>query len=125
MSIYQSISFLLLVNGVLWGLYRCTPQPEVEKPSTSADHIAHRVEGEALGGAMTASVRVDTPVVPFLGVPDSLGWGWPQGDSTAAVRAARVDPGMLVYTEPPAGTDMPTLEPSEPVDPEIIWPAEP
>jgi len=36
-----------------------------------------------------------------------------------------MDPGILMYVEPPAGTDMPIWEPPENVDPEMIVPNDP
>lgn len=46
-----------------------------------------------------------------------------RGESTEqrARRAARVDPGILWYTEPPSGTDMPTITPPKNVDPGMLW----
>lgn len=38
-----------------------------------------------------------------------------------AREAARVDPGILLYVEPPAGTSMPTITPPDRVDPGMIW----
>lgn len=35
--------------------------------------------------------------------------------------AARVDPGILWYVEPPSGTDMPTITPPKLVDPDMLW----
>ncbi len=38
-----------------------------------------------------------------------------------AFEASEVDPGMLLYTEPPLGTNMPVFTPPDSVDPEMIW----
>lgn len=42
-----------------------------------------------------------------------------------ARRAAHMDPGILWYVEPPAGTDMPIIRPRENVDPEMVRPVPP
>lgn len=68
------------------------------------------------------SLRVDSLLAPFSGQPD-----FEEGTDrrAKAVRAARVDPGILRYVEPPAGTDMPVRTPPEHVDPEMIEPQHP
>jgi len=63
----------------------------------------------------------DTLRAPFSwGLDLAEEWG-----ETLARRAARMDPGILMYVEPPAGTDMPIWEPPENVDPEMIVPNDP
>lgn len=42
-----------------------------------------------------------------------------------ALEAARVDPGILLYAEPPPGTRMPIHMPPENMDSEMIWPVDP
>lgn len=123
MSIYEYLSVVLLCTGLFWGVYGCTHGAGAVKTSTATVPTAHWREGEAVDGPRDPSGQVDTPVVPFSGRPDSLG-GWPWPDS-AAVRASRIDPGILIYTDPPSGTNMPTLEPPKHVDPEMIWPLDP
>ena len=43
----------------------------------------------------------------------------------AALETAEVDPGILMYTEPPPGTSMPVYIPPDSVDPDMIWPPKP
>ena len=43
----------------------------------------------------------------------------------AALETAEVDPGILMYTEPPPGTSMPVYTPPDSVDPDMIWPPNP
>lgn len=42
-----------------------------------------------------------------------------------ARRAAWMDSGILMYVEPPEGTNMPTISPPENVDPEMVHPVRP
>lgn len=42
-----------------------------------------------------------------------------------ARQAAHMDPGILWYVEPPAGTNMQTIRPRETVDPEMVRPVPP
>lgn len=67
------------------------------------------------------STSPDILRAPFTWGPD-LAEKWGEEE---ARQAARVDPGILIYTEPPAGTDMPILDPPEHVDPEMILPNDP
>lgn len=111
---------VVVLAGLLWVLCGHAQDPKEVGSPTIAGQTSHLPGDSKLGAP---AVPVDTPVVPFSGVPDSLG-EWPWNDSSAA-RAARVDPGILIYTEPPAGTDMPILRPPEDVDPEMVWPGKP
>jgi hypothetical protein len=43
------------------------------------------------------------------------------GARMRAFGAAEVDPGMLLYTEPPPGTNTPVFTPPDSVDPGMIW----
>lgn len=57
---------------------------------------------------------------------DSVPWAAdstrvPDGSKRAAFEAAAVDPGFLIYTEPPPGTDTTVYTPPEGVDPGMIW----
>ncbi len=51
-------------------------------------------------------------------VPDSLHLSH---DTTDAFGAAEVDPGILMYTEPPPATSMPVYTPPDGVDPAMVW----
>lgn len=57
---------------------------------------------------------------------DSLPWASDslhvlQDTTNAAFGAAEVDPGILMYTEPPPGTSTPVYTPPDSVDPGMIW----
>ena len=76
-------------------------------------------------GATDSTALVPEPKRPAVGtqlvVPDSVHWA----RGHAAREAAEVDPGMLLYTAPPPGTDMPIDTPPDSVDPDMIWPLMP
>lgn len=57
---------------------------------------------------------------------DSLPWASDsvhslQDPTNVAFGAAEVDPGILMYTEPPPGTRTPVYTPPDSVDPDMIW----
>lgn len=110
----------LLLLGSSVGLLGCAQGMEGVTPSSSASHPG------------TEQIT-DTRVRPVGGEHpslDSLPWardalGAPKRAKAKAFEAAEVDPGILMYTEPPPGTRTPVYTPPETVDPEMIWPQDP
>lgn len=98
---------------------------------------AQNGEGASATAVVPASLE-HVPVETSSPLAHSLGEGGPKGALSPtswapafgenpgrrahAHQAAWMDPGILHYMEPPAGTDMPTYSGPENVDPEMVWP---
>lgn len=124
MSSTKLIPLALLLAGSLWGLYSYAQQPrEIDTVAATGPAVPHQGRTEALAGPRIPPLSGDTSIVPFSWMADSLEERF--ASDSAAVQAARVDPGILIYTDPPSGTDMPTLTLPENVDPEMVRPGEP
>jgi len=83
-------------------------------------------------GRVTASAQKPVPIktarVGPPELPDAVRSPWArdflrEGEESRgeALRAAQIDPGILMYTDPPPGTDMPVYMPPKNVDPGIFW----
>lgn len=93
-------------------------EPDGLEETTGAEPPVLRAE-RAEENPRIGLLTVDSLRVPCACGADST------GEKRKAYQAAQVDPGILMYTEPPAGTEMPTHEPPEDVDPQMIWPVDP
>ena len=101
------VGLVLVVLGCAQGLQRKSPAGSPSGTTQGADHATRLEEpGRILVDSLPSG-------------PDSL--VAVKGARMKAFEAAEVDPGMLLYTEPPPGTNMPVFTPPDSVDPEMIW----
>lgn len=115
MSRFASCGFL--IAGLLVGAVGCAPEQGRFVSAPAPGSQDKQPNATPLSPLPTHS----SEVLPWA--PDSLSKAT-QGRSKA-FEAARIDPGILMYVEPPQGTEMPALEPPKHVDPEMIWPPDP
>lgn len=118
MPALRVLSIVALIACAAYGTSGFAQEPNGVEETMGAETIVLRAEGAG------ANPRIEFLTGDSLRVPCAC-----DADSTEGKRkayeAAQVDPGILMYTEPPAKTEMPAHEPPEDVDPEMIWPVDP
>jgi hypothetical protein len=110
---------VLLVGGSVGGL-GCTQALGPAITSASAPDQRRKPDRES-------TARPDSPELSAA-IPAPLAHDSLQGranERAEALEAAQVDPGVLMYMEPPSGTNMPIQVPPKNVDPEMVWPSPP
>lgn len=121
MSKYTSLSLGLVFVSLLLAI-PCSAQTAgvIETASLSGSGLRPADASQTTAKSLSSSHSTSTLSDRWS---DWLGSG-PSTEQKAR-RAAHMDPGILWYVEPPAGTDMPTIRPPEKVDPEMVRPVRP
>lgn len=124
MSVLRLLPLVVLAAGTI-AIYGPSSFAQAPEDSGGSGEAAIRSLSprliETTESPTVPSTSADTLYEPFSWVPDLA----EECGEALARQAARMDPGILIYTEPPAGTDTPIWEPPEHVDPEMILPNDP
>ena len=118
MPALRVLSILTLLGCAAYATSGFAQEPDGVEETTGAETTVLGAEGARENSG------IEFPTVDSLRVPCACDAEATDG-KREAYQAAQADPGILMYTEPPAGTEMPIHEPPEDVDPEMIWPVDP
>lgn len=115
MSRLAPLAALLIVGSVV--LFGCAQGVERTVPATPPSGTSPSKTGQGPGPTDRLGQAGWATLDPLPLAADSLQL---LQDTTDAFGAAEVDPGILMYTEPPPGTTTPVYTPSDSVDPAMI-----